>query len=141
MKRRCETQEEAGGARKRRVEYSTFRKWQRDLDHEHQTMSWLECNTEKGVKKVVASLKCKACAEFVDKIRGRKNFSDRWIVGADSVRISNIRVHARNDQHTHAMTLLKKKRAQSAGLGPLSYAPIAQAFSKLSDEERERGYE
>ncbi len=86
----------------------------------------------------MAQLKCKACAEFVERIRGRKNFSDKWIVGADSVRISNVRDHAQNDQHTYAMSLMKKRRAESTGLGPSSYAPIAQAFNKLSDDEREK---
>ena len=36
------------------------------------------------------------------------------------------------------MSLLKKQRALSAGLGPSSYAPITQAFAKPSDEEREK---
>jgi len=137
MKRRCETQEEAGSSKKRRVEYAICKKWQHDLDREYQTLSWLDCSseTERG-KKVVAQLKCKACTEFVERIRGRKNFSDKWIAGADSVRISNVRDHAKNDQHTHAMALMKKQRA--AGLGPSTYVPIAQAFNKLSDDEREK---
>ncbi len=36
------------------------------------------------------------------------------------------------------MSLLKQQRSQSAGLGPSSYAPIAQAFSKLSDDEKDK---
>ena len=36
------------------------------------------------------------------------------------------------------MELLKKQHSQSAGLRPLTYAPIAKAFSKLSDVERKR---
>ena len=137
MKRRQEAPEEGGGTKKRRVEYATFQKWQRDLDREHQTMSWLDCVAEKeGAKRVVAKLKCKVCTEFADRIRGRKNFSEKWIAGANSNRLSNVRDHAQNDQHTHAMSLMKKQRAQSAGLGPSSYAPIAQAFNKLSDDER-----
>ena len=39
---------------------------------------------------------------------------------------------------THAMSLLKKQRALSADLVPSSYAPIAQAFARPSDEEREK---
>ena len=62
----------------------------------------------------------------------------KWIAGADLVRISNVCDDARNDQQTHAMSLLKKQRALSAGLVPSSYAPIAQAFAKPSDEEREK---
>ena len=115
--------------------YATFQKWQRDLDHEHQTVSCLDCVVEReGAKNVVTELKCKVCTEFADKIRGRKNFSEKWIAGADSVRGSNVCNHTRNDQHTHAIALLKKQRAQSAGLGPSSYAPIAQAFNRLSDD-------
>ena len=93
---------------------------------------------ERRYEKVVTKLKCKVCVEFVEKIKGRKNFSDRWIVGAYSVRISNVCDHTKSDQHSHAMVLLKKQRSQSAGLGPSTYAPIAQAFSKLSDDERKR---
>ena len=90
------------------------------------------CDTEKeGAKKVVTKLKCKVCAEFVEKIKGRKNFSDRWIVGAYSVTISNVRDHTKSDQHSHALALLKKQRSQSAGLGPSTYASIAQAFNTV----------
>ena len=137
MKRRCEPQDET--SKKRLVDYATFKKWQCDLDREHQTVSWLSCNTAKrSGKTVVTQLKCKVCTEFVEKIRSRKNFNDSWIVGAESVRISNVRNHAKNDQHTHAMSLLKQQHAGTAGLGPLAYAPIAQAFNNLSDDEREK---
>ena len=64
---------------------------------------------------MAAKLKCKVCTEFVDSIRGRKHFSEKWIAGADSLQISNVRDHAQNDQQAHAMSLVKKKRSQSAG--------------------------
>ncbi len=68
MKRRHEGQDKADGTKKRRVEYATFQKWQRKL----QTMSWLDCVTEKqGVNKVMAKLKFKVCTDFADRIRGR----------------------------------------------------------------------
>ena len=86
-------------------------------------------------KKIVEKLKCKVCTEFVDRIRGRKHFSDKWICGADS---SNVCDHAHNDQHTHAMSLLKKQRAEASGLGLASYAPIAKAFNTLPEDERDR---
>ena len=124
---------------RQRVDYATFQKWQRDLDREYQTLSWLDCSTEKERgKKVVDKLKCKACSEFVDRIRSRKNFSDKWVVGADSVRVSNVRDHAQNQQHLHAMSLLRKRNAEAAGLDPLSSTPIAKAFNNLPDEEREK---
>jgi len=69
---------------KHRVEYATFQKWQCDLDHKYQTMSWLDCSCDQeGSKKPVNKLRCKVCSEFVDRIKGMKNFSDKWIVGAD----------------------------------------------------------
>ena len=138
MKRRRDAQTGAGNAKKR-MTHDTFTKWQRDFDRESQTMTWLDCETgtESG-KKIVEKLKCRVCTKFVDKIRGRENFSDKWICGADFVRTSNVRDHARNDQHTHAMSLLKKERAEASGLAPASYAPIAKAFNTLPEDERER---
>ena len=71
MKRRRDMQDEAGATKKRRVNYATFQKWQHDLDREYQTMSWLDCSSEKECgKKVVTQLKCKVCSEFVERIRG-----------------------------------------------------------------------
>ena len=74
--------------------------------------------------------------KFESKIAGRRNYSNKWIVGADSVRTSNIKEHARTDQHAHAMLLLKKEQSASAGLGPSSYAPIAKALSVLPDDSK-----
>ena len=52
-----------------------------------------------GAKKIVAKLKCKVCVKFESKIAGRRNYSNKWIIGADSVRTSNIKEHTRTDQH------------------------------------------
>ena len=89
-------------------------------------------------KKVVFKLLCKVCKQLEEKIKSRKNFSSKWIGGADLVRISDVRDHAHNDQHTYAMSLLKKQRALYADLVPSSYATIAQAFARSTDEEREK---
>ena len=87
-----------------------------------------------GRKKAVKRLRCSVCSKFKVGIRGRRNFSERWIVGADSVRASNVKGLAQSDQHTHAMMLLKKKQGRAAGLGVASYAPIARALLKLPAE-------
>ena len=52
-----------------------------------------------GGKKVVSQLKCKACSDFVDRIRGSKNFSDKWIVGTNSVRANNVHDHVQSNLH------------------------------------------
>ena len=121
------------------VDYDAFQKWQCNFDHEYQTMSWLDCSTEKEhSKKVVDKLKYEVCSEFVDRIRIRKNFSDKWIIGADSAWVSSVRDHTQNNQHLHAMLLLKKRSAEATGLDPLSSPPIAKAFNNLANEEREK---
>ena len=130
---------EAQSSRKRLVTNSTFLKWQRDLNEELKTQTWLECQTRtEGGKRIVEKLKCKVCTRFQSSIQGRKNFSNKWIVGAESVCASNVRDHAQNNQHAHAMHLLKKDQAVAQGLGPSAYAPIARALTSLSDNERQR---
>ena len=76
--------------------------------------------------------------KYQDKIKGRKNFSDKWIIGAELLRTSNIKDHAQCEQHKHAMTLLRKEQAQSKGLGPAAYAPIARALCTLPDDDRKK---
>ncbi len=126
-----DTEAESSSTKKRKVEYVTFQKWRRDLDRDHQTLLWLNCSSEKnGGKVFVTHLSCKTCTEFVEKIRSRKNFSDRWIVAAESVRISNVGDHTKAEQHIHAMCLLKKHESSDLSLSDY-------AFNKLPDEERQ----
>ena len=37
-------------------------------------------------------------------------------------------------QHIHAMSLLKQQHAETAGLGPLVDAPIAQSFQMMKEK-------
>ena len=123
--------------KKRNVSYATYQKWKTDMDRECLTVTWLDCDTElSGRKKIVTKLRCSVCAKFKTRIATRRNFSERWLLGAESVRTSNIRDHARADQHAHAMSLLKQEHARASDSGCSSYAPIAKALSKLSDEEK-----
>ena len=86
-------------------------------------MTWLDCDTEARTK-VVTNLK------YRDRIVGRKNFSDKWITGADSVRTINVRDHTKSDQHAHAMNLHRRELARSKGLSATAYSPIAsQAYA------------
>ena len=85
---------------------------------------------------MVHKLKCKACTEFVDRIRGSRNFSDKWIVGADSVRLSNVRDHAQNNQHLRAMSLLRPNRLVWTSFLLL----LSVGLSTISLTKRERSY-
>jgi len=123
--------------KKRKVSYSTFQKWQRELDRECKTVSWLDCETYvEGRTKVVRKLKCTVCTKFRSRILSRRNFSDRWISGAESVRTSNIRDHASCEQHNYAMVLLHKETAAATGQSLTSSAPIVVALNNLSEDER-----
>ena len=86
--------------KKRKVSYPTFQQWKRDFDREYKTLSWLECDTciEAGTR-VVTQLKCSVCKKFQSRIVGKRNFGDRWITGAESIRMSNIRDHTQSEQH------------------------------------------
>ena len=55
-------------------------------------MSWFDCEVSMSGAKIVAKLKCKVCVKFESKIAGRRKYSNKWIVGADSVRTKE---HAR----------------------------------------------
>ena len=52
-------------------------------------------------KKFVTKLKCIVCFMHQDKIKGQKNFSEKWITGAESLNTSNLNDHAQYDQHTY----------------------------------------
>ena len=126
-------------AKRRRVSYATFSKWKVDHDQEWQTLTWPGCISalEQG-KKLVSALCSEICMKYHDRIKGRKNFNEKWITGAESLRSSNVLDHARSEQHKHSMILLKKEQARSKGLDATSYAPIAMALSRVSEEERAR---
>ena len=119
------------------MSHATFLKWKVELDRECHTMSWLECETAGvGTRKSVVKLRCKVCTKFVAKIEGRRNYSDKWVVGADSVRTSNIKDHSTSDMHTHAMMLLRKEQAVSNNDDPSTYAPIAKALHTLPEGDK-----
>jgi len=132
------SESDSGSQSKRRsVTYATYQKWCRDFDRELQTMSWLDCSTTyKDGRKILTHLRCTTCAKFEARIKGRRNYSARWIDGADSLRTSNIRDHATSAQHIHATSLLRQEHALAKGESVVSYAPIAKALFTLDEGQR-----
>ena len=100
--------EPEGEVKRKVVSLKTFQKWRTEMDRELKTIFRL-CSSEaiENGKKIVKELKCSVCAKFRIQIMCRRNFSDYWITGASSIRTSNIRDHAKSDQHLHAMSLLQ----------------------------------
>ena len=127
------------GARKRTIQFDTFKKWQRDFDKELKSLTWLDCIIQTHVgKKTVVALRCSVCCRFKEGIENSSNFSDKWIVGADSLSTSNIRDHAKTIQHCMAMSLLEKEHAITRGDSLSTYAPIARAIEKIPITESAR---
>ena len=93
-RKRCSDSVTSEGGKKRSVSYSTYIKWRREFDKECQTISWLDCDTIGKGKRTVKRLKCKVCLKYKSRIESRRNYSDKWLVGVESVRTSNIRDHA-----------------------------------------------
>ena len=97
----------ASTEKKRKVTHVTFEKWRHEFDKDCKTVTWLECEScvEVGTKVVrkLKWLKCAVCTKFQSSILHKRNFSDNWISGANSVRTRNIRDHASSEQHIHVM--------------------------------------
>ena len=74
-------------------------------------------------KVYVKRLKCIICTRYKSRIIGAEIFSDRWITGADSLRTSTIRDHAKSDQQQHAMSILCREKAAALGESSTSHAP------------------
>lgn len=137
MKRQSSADPPALPDKKRLVSLVTFQKWKTELEKECHTLSWLACETTGvGAKKSVVKLRCSVCVQYQSRIEGRRNYSSKWIDGADSIRSSNIKDHSRSDQHAHAMMLLKRDKARAEGREASSYAPIAKALCELSEDTK-----
>ena len=65
-------------------------------------------------KSNVDKLKCKVCSRFTDEIRGRKNYSDKWIIEANSTKLISVCDTPQNNQHARTMSLLKKQHSEAA---------------------------
>ena len=51
------------------------------------------------------------------------------------MKTTNVRNHAKSDQHGHAMNLHRRDLTHTKGLGTAAYAPITQALSTISEDE------
>jgi len=128
--------EDALEPKKRKVTYFMYNKWRCDFDRECKTVTWLGCETEMaGGKRWVKRLNCTICKKYKEWISGRRDYSEWWISGAESLRTSNISDHAHSNQHQHATSLLQREKAAVRGESASSFAPIAAALNTSSDEE------
>lgn len=71
-------------------------------------------------------------AQSINQITGIQNFSDKWIVSADCLQISNIHDNNNSDHHIAAMNLVRIKESQ------LEFASIAKNLHTLPEHEDKR---
>ena len=64
---------------KRQVQVSTFEKWQKELDKEHNILLWLCYKWDRRERLLVSTLYCKVCREFEDKIIRFRIAPSPWI--------------------------------------------------------------
>ena len=139
MKRRCEATQgnDSGPSKKpkrRQVSLSTFNKWQAQLEREHQTMTWLHCDTDMSNPAVIDTLWCHACRRNEAKIIGMKNYSGVWISGSTNHKTSCVIDHAKSDQHRAAMNHIKK----ASGAPITEYSPIARSLLNMDKTTQDR---
>ncbi len=139
MKRGCEAAEsdKPGPSKKpkrRQVSLSTFKKWQAQLEREHQTMTWLRCDTDKSNPTVIDTLWSHASRTNEAKIIGMKNYSNAWINGSTNHKTSCVVDHANNDQRRAAMNHTRK----ASGTPITEYSPIARGLLNMDKATQDR---
>ena len=77
----------ASKKQKHQVTIATFKKWQTQLEREHQTLSWLRCDADTVSKELVDVLWCNACRKHERSITRMKNFSRVWLVGSSNHKV------------------------------------------------------
>ncbi len=121
--------------RKRQISLSTFKNWKSKYDEELQTLTWLDCDRDKGE---VDALWCSACRAYKGAIYGMKNYSEAWIAGSQNQRVSNVVDHGNSEQHKVAMCRYRQAQAKSSSQPVTSYAPIAKSLLNLGDTDKAR---
>ena len=78
-------------------------------------------------RKYVEKLKCSVCVEFVEKLRGMRNYRAAFIDGSKNLRASSFNDHAATEMRKRALLLCKKQRSSDI----TKYSPVARALYNL----------
>ena len=124
--------------KKRKVTVTTFNKWKREFDREHNTLSWLCCDVSAEDKTLVEVLRCEVCTKHEGAMTGMKNFSKVWITGSSNQKTSNIFDHATSKQHRAAMVRVRADAARASNQPVTSYAPIARSLLVMDEAVQRR---
>ena len=121
-------------AKKRTVSVSTVEKCIAENDASINTVTWLGFDRLTGNRECVASLKCKICIRYKERLVSCRNYNMAFIEGPSNLRISAVKDHSRSDMHVLTMALFSK----SQGKPVTEYAPIAKALNFLDAVTEQR---
>ena len=97
-------------AKKRTVSVSTVEKWIAENDASINTVTWLEFDRLTGNRECVASMNCKICIRYKERLVFCRNYNTAFIEGSSNLRISAVKDHCRSDMHARAMALFSKSQ-------------------------------
>ena len=120
--------------RKRQVSYTTFKKWQANLEKDHRTLSWLKCDLDASDRSVVDTLWCQVCRKYEERLQGMKNYSTIWITGSTNHKTSNVIDHSNSDQHKAAMIQVRKAANEPIKM----YSPLARCLLSMDETTKKR---
>ena len=78
----------SGTAKRRIVSTKTVERWILEHNKILNTATWLEYGLSSSNRYQVATLRCKVCSKFVDRIRGCSNFNSAYIEGSSNLKTS-----------------------------------------------------
>ena len=125
-----EVSQTAAKKTKRTVSLPTFRKWQRELNKEYDSVVWLKCEQD-GATGTVVAMFCEVCRKYEDKIQSLRNYSPVWIHGSTNLKTSSVTDHAKSDQHRAAMERLRGEWFKTKP----SSAPIVHSFIAMDQRD------
>ena len=121
----------------RQLTKSTFQKWQRSYEKEHQTLTWLKCELDHD-KVSVVSLSCTVCKKYESKICSLKNSTNAWITGSTNLKSTNVLDHANSAVHKAAMGHMRVDVIKASGQSPMMCSPIGQYLTTLDSRTQAR---
>ena len=122
----------SASSKRRQFTKATFKKWQREHQREHQTLSWLRCVLCRD-KLHVEILYCEVCRKYEARLCSFRNFSNSWIKGSANLKLSNMLDHARSDVHLAAMSKLRADLATESGESTLLHTPLGRCVVNLDE--------
>ena len=114
------------------------RKWQSQFEHEHRSLSWLQCDVCEDNRGLVDKLWCELCRKHEHSMQSLENFSRAWITHSSNHKTSNILDHVSSDQHRAAVMRWRAATAKATNQPITTYSPIASSLLTMDETVNKR---